>query len=341
MATIKDVAKRAGVSFTTVSHVINGTRFVSDAVRERVQAAVHELGYVPSAVARSLKRKNTRTVGVILPNNANPYFAEVIRGVEEHCFSAGYNLILCNSNDDPARQAAHLRVLAEKRVDGLILVVTGTDAIAHAMLKNIRTPLVLLDREISNMPGCDLVEVDHMLGGRLATTHLLELGHPRVACISGPPGLAPSSQRRAGWKAALLERGIQYKEHELVRGDFTPQSGYHAMKQLLEHELRPSAVFVCNDLMALGALHAAQQAGFSVPGMLSIVGFDDIELAAYSAPALTSVNQPKTHIGYLAANILLERMQNPRPAGLRHVLAPTLTLRHSTAPYTNIQQRAL
>ena len=146
MANIKDVALHAGVSVTTVSHVVNGTRFVSEVVRQRVEAAVRELGYVPSAVARSLKHNTTRTFGMVIPNNSNPYFAEIIQGVEARCFAAGYNVILCNSNDDPERQAAYLRVLAEKRIDGLIFVVTGSDAVVRATLGSINTPLVLLDR---------------------------------------------------------------------------------------------------------------------------------------------------------------------------------------------------
>ena len=190
MANIKDVALQAGVSVTTVSHVVNGTRFVSDSARQRVEAAVRELGYVPSAVARSLKHNSTHTLGMVIPNNSNPYFAEIIRGVEDHCFAAGYNVILCNSNDDAQRQAAYLRVLAEKRIDGLIFVATGSDAVVRATLGGIGTPLVLLDREVSGIES-DLVEVNHTLGSEMATRHLLALGHPRVAASVGHPACHP------------------------------------------------------------------------------------------------------------------------------------------------------
>ncbi len=332
MANIKDVALHAGVSVTTVSHVVNGTRFVSEVVRQRVEAAVRELDYVPSAVARSLKHNTTHTFGMVIPNNSNPYFAEIIRGVEDRCFAAGYNVILCNSNDDPERQAAYLRVLAEKRIDGLILVVTGSDAVVRATLGGINTPLVLLDREVSGVSS-DLVEVNHVLGSQMATEHLLELGHPRVACISGPPGLSPSSQRRAGWKDALEKAGVERKESDLARGDFTARGGYLAMQTLLKRRPRPTAVFACNDLMAVGALTAAREAGIAVPQQLSIVGFDDIELAAFSAPPLTTVAQPKLEIGTLAAELLLERVSASRSESRRVILDPKIKVRGTTAAY--------
>lgn len=332
MANIKDVALHAGVSVTTVSHVVNGTRFVSEVARQRVEAAVRELGYVPSAVARSLKHNTTRTFGMVIPNNSNPYFAEIIQGVEARCFAAGYNVILCNSNDDPERQAAYLRVLAEKRIDGLIFVVTGSDAVVRATLGSINTPLVLLDREVSGISS-DLVEVNHVLGSQMATQHLLELGHPRVACISGPPGLSPSSQRRAGWKDALDKAGVERKESDLARGDFTARGGYLAMQTLLKRRPRPTAVFACNDLMAFGALAAAREAGIAVPQQLSIVGFDDIELAAFSAPPLTTVAQPKLEIGTLAAELLLERVNTSRSESRRVILDPEIKVRGTTATH--------
>jgi LacI family transcriptional regulator len=336
MSNIKDVALLAEVSISTVSHVVNGTRFVSDIARIRVEEAIRELGYVPSAVARSLKNNNTRTFGIVIPNNSNPYFAEIIRGVEDRCFAAGYNVMLCNSNDDTERQAAYLRLLVEKRVDGLAFVATGSDAVVRATLGDIKTPLVLLDRDVPGMAACDLVEVNHTLGGEIATRHLLDLRHKRVACISGPPGLSPSTQRRAGWKQALEAGRIERRENDLARGDFTARGGYLAMQALLKRKPRPTAVFVCNDLMAFGALSAAQEAGLSVPEQLSIVGFDDIELAAFSAPPLTTIVQPKLEIGAIAAELLLERVEKNRNEERRVILEPKLKIRGSTAPYQTL-----
>jgi LacI family transcriptional regulator len=329
-ASIRDVAARAGVSVTTVSHTLNGTRFVSDEAKAKVHEAAHALGYVPSEVARGLKHNTTRTLGMLVPNNSNPYFAEIIRGVEHHCYGAGYSLLLCNSNDDPQQQADHLRVLAERRVDGIVLVASGDDDSIVAGCKDLRLPLVLVDREIDAI-AVDLIEVDHAAGGELATAHLLSLGHARVACIVGPADLRPSQQREAGWRRALAGAGIAPRADEIVRGDFGPESGAAAMRRLLQSPQRPTAVFVCNDMMAIGALHAAHEAGIAVPEELAIVGFDDIELAAYTSPPLTTVAQPKEAIGTGAAGLLLERLREGRSEPRRAILQPELHRRASTA----------
>jgi LacI family transcriptional regulator len=332
MVSIREVARTAGVSVTTVSHALNRTRFVSDDTRSRIEQAVRSLGYVPSAVARSLKHNATRTLGVLVPNSSNPYFAEIIRSVERHCHTEGYNLVLCNSDDDIQRQAVHLRVLAERRVDGLVLVAAGDDAHVSEALAELPLPVVLVDREIDGAGNADLVECDHAGGAELATRHLLELGHTRTVCIGGPKSLRPSQQREAGWRRALAAAGQAVAAQDVVRGDFTPRSGYAALKRLLRRRDRPTAVFACNDLMAIGALHAAQEAGLEVPGQLSIVGFDDIELAAYTMPPLTTVAQPKEAIGTETARLLLERVRGQRDQARRAVLQPELRVRASTAP---------
>ncbi len=329
-ASIHDVAARAGVSVTTVSHALNATRFVSEAARAKVEEAAHALGYVPSQVARGLKHNTTRTLGMLVPNNSNPYFAEIIRGVEHRCYAAGYSLVLCNSNDDTERQAAHLRVLAERRVDGLVLVASGEDREIAGACKDLRLPLVLVDREIDRVDA-DLIEADHVAGAEMATAHLLALGHERVACIGGPADLRPSDQREAGWRRALAAAGVKPRADEFVRGDFGPQSGAAAMRRLLKSARRPTAVFVCNDLMAIGALAAAHAEGLAVPRQLSVVGFDDIELAAYTMPPLTTVAQPKQAIGTGAADLLLERLADGRSEARRVILQPDLRVRASSA----------
>jgi LacI family transcriptional regulator len=329
-SSIRDVALRAGVSVTTVSHALNGTRVVSELARAKVDEAAHALGYVPSAVARGLKHNITRTLGMLVPNNSNPYFAEIIRGVERHCYAAGYSLVLCNSDDDPQREADHLRVLAERRVDGIVLVAAGDDAGLLTRLRGLQLPLVLVDREVGSRQ-VDLIESDHAAGGEMATAHLLALGHGRVACIGGPIGLRPSRQREAGWRRALAAAGVRPRADELVRGDFAPQSGDAALRRLLASPHPPSAVFVCNDMMAIGALHAAHQSGLQVPRDLSLVGFDDIELAAFTMPPLTTIAQPKEAIGTGAASLLLERLRHGRNEPKRMILPPQLKLRASTA----------
>ncbi len=345
MATIRDVALHAGVSMTTVSHVVNDTRRVSADVRARVDVAIRALGYVPSAVARSLKSNTTRTLGMLTPNSSNPYFAEIVRVVEDRCFKAGYTLILCNTEDESPRQSVYLKVLAERRIDGLIVVSTGDDEALVSQLRGLTMPTVLLDREIDD-PGCDLVETAHMDGGLLAVRHLLSLGHRRIACIGGPAHVTAGEQRVAGWRLALAESGAAPETAELLwRGGFTSQGGYEAMHAILRADpgpgqglQRPSAVFACNDLMAIGALRAIHESGLRVPDDISIVGFDDIELSAYTSPPLTTVAQPKDRIGALAVDMLLERVTGRRLEARKVVLPPELRVRASTAPHTAISQ---
>lgn len=343
MATIKDVALKADVSVTTVSHVVNDTRHVSAKVRERVELAIRELGYVPNAMARSLKSNTTSTLGMLIPNSSNPYFAEIVRIVEDRCFGAGYTLVLCNTDDEPRRQSVYLQVLAERRIDGLIVVSTGADEDDSLVtqLRGLRIPTVLLDREIAD-PACDLVETAHMQGGLLAVRHLLSLGHKRIACIGGPTGVTSSEQRIEGWRMALAETGSAPNADALLwRGGFTSQGGYEAMHAILRTEEKPSAVFVCNDLMAIGALRAAHESGVRVPDELSIVGFDDIELSAYTSPPLTTVAQPKERIGALAVDMLLERMGGKRRDARKVVLQPELRVRASTARHAGFREVAV
>ncbi|MDP9914014.1 LacI family transcriptional regulator [Variovorax boronicumulans] len=343
MATIKDVALQAGVSVTTVSHVVNDTRHVSAKVRERVELAIRELGYVPNAMARSLKSNTTSTLGMLIPNSSNPYFAEIVRIVEDRCFGAGYTLVLCNTDDEPRRQSVYLQVLAERRIDGLIVVSTGADEddSLATQLRGLRIPTVLVDREIAD-PACDLVETAHMQGGLLAVRHLLSLGHKRIACIGGPLGVTSSEQRIEGWRMALAETGSPPNADALLwRGGFTSQGGYEAMHAILRTEQKPSAVFVCNDLMAIGALRAAHESGVRVPDELSIVGFDDIELSAYTSPPLTTVAQPKERIGALAVDMLLERMGGKRRDARKVVLQPELRVRASTARHAGFRETSV
>ena len=331
MASIKDVALKANVSTTTVSHVVNRTRFVSDKVRHEVELAIRELNYVPSAVARSLKSNTTKTIGMLIPNCSNPYFAEIVRSVEDHCFGAGYALILCNTDDDPHRQAAYLQVISEKRIDGAIIISTGEDKDLLRLLKGLPIPTVLLDREIKEV-NCDLVETAHLQGALMATEHLIELGHRRIACLAGPANLNSSAQRIEGWRTALAQSGLAAEASDLLwHSDFSSQGGFTTMQAILRSPQVPTAVFVCNDLMGLGALSAAHEAGVRIPQDMSLIGFDDIELARFACPALSTIAQPKQRIGVTAVDMVLERIQGGRVEARQVILQPELIVRNSTA----------
>jgi len=330
MATIKDVAQHAQVSVTTVSHVVNQTRFVSEQARARVQAAIEALKFVPSALARSLRNNCTQTIGMMIPNCSNPYFAEIVRGIEDTCFEAGFNVILCNSDDNPHKQAQYIRVLHEKQVDGLIVLSSGGDDELGSLLRAVDVPKVLVDREVDEL-AVDLVEVNHEVGGYLAMHHLLGLGHRRVACITGPLTLSSALQRQRGSRRALGEAGLAADPPCEIAADFTSQGGYAAMQRLLLLPKPPTAVFACNDLMAIGAICAAATAGLRIPQDLSVIGFDDIALAAFSSPPLTTISQPKHQLGELAARLLLERIARPGRKVRQEILQPDLCLRGSTA----------
>jgi len=286
MITIKDVARHANVSIATVSHVTNSTRFVAAETRARVLRAIEELRYVPSATARSLKTQRSGIIGMIMPNNSNPFFAEVIRGVEDVCFEHGYNLILCNSDDAPQKQVRYVRVLNERQVDGLVVLSSGDEGNLYKLLDETGLPHVIVDRDAS-ASDTDIVQVDHEHGGYLAASHLLSLGHRRIACISGPKNLSPIHQRVKGYTKALKEAGITAAPGSLRESDFTSAGGFAAMQHLLTLHPRPTAVFACNDLMAIGAICAAASVGLRIPEDLSIVGFDNVALAQFTNPPLT------------------------------------------------------
>jgi LacI family transcriptional regulator len=333
---MRDVAERARVSVTTVSHVVNDTRPVSEELRQRVLQAMRELGYQPNQLARSLRRGQTHIIGMIIPDSTNPFFAEVARGVEDTSFEQGYSVILCNSDGDLDKELLYTNVLVKKQVDGILFVAAGvsTERILDLQARNI--PLVLIDRELPDA-AVDAVLTDNARAGWLATRHLIELGHTRIACVTGPSDLTPSADRVIGYRKALSQSNLAVDEALILKGDFHYTSGYEAGLQLLSLEPPPTAVFACNDLMAIGLMSAARQSGLRVPEDLSVVGFDDVRLAAFANPPLTTIAQPKYQIGVVAVRLLLERMREPELAARRHVLDTRLLTRASTACYVDGQ----
>ncbi|EPJ90970.1 LacI family DNA-binding transcriptional regulator [Pseudomonas psychrophila] len=331
MATIKDVAAMAGISYTTVSHVLNKTRPVSEPVRLKVEEAIARLDYVPSAVARSLKAKTTATIGLLVANSLNPYFAELARGIEDYCERNNYCVILCNCDDDPDKQRNYLRVLLEKRVDGLVVASAGGDLGMASGLVGVRTPMVIVDRSLEGVEA-DLVRIDHELGAYLATRHLLDLGHRDIACIAGPAITRVAQLRMAGYLRALAEAGVMANERWLVESDFSSVGGYQAAVGLLEHN-RPSAIFACNDMMGIGVLRAAAERNIRVPEQLSVIGFDDVQMSRYVYPSLTTVGQSILQLGEMAAQLLLRRIASPERAIEQRIVKPDIVLRESTRAY--------
>jgi len=328
MATIREVAKAAGVSSTTVSHVINGTRFVSEGVRVRVLNAMNGLAYQHNVLARSLRRGETHTVGLILPDSANPFFAKVGRGIEAGAFDLGYSVVLCNSEGNLTREQHYTEVLTKNQVDGIIFVAAGDRTNSLSGLLDRGVPFVVIDRDLPDIK-VDAVLADNHQGGHLATRHLLALGHRRIACISGPSNVTPSAERVTGYRQAMAEAALPIQESLILRGDFHLESGWAAATELLRRPGPPTAIFACNDLMAIGVMRAAAELARRIPQDLAVVGFDDIELSAYSVPPLTTVLQPTMDMGRRAVQMLLDRIRDSELPHRREIFPTTLTIRAS------------
>jgi len=327
--TIIDVAARAGVSKSLVSLVMRGERTVSDEKRALVLAAAAELGYRPNAVARSLVRRRTNLFGVVLSDLHNPFFAEVIDGVQEAAGAEGYRTIISTVNLNTAAEQRALDTLLELRVDGLILAspMFGVQSIAAASRE---LPMVLVARR-SDVARVDSVTNDDPTGARLVVEHLAELGHRRIAHIDGGRG-AGAAERRQGYEQTMAARGLT-EFVRVVPGSYTEEGGRHGVEALLAADgPLPTAIFVANDLAALGALATLAERGIRVPQDVSIVGYDNTALAALRHINLTTVDQPRPDMGREAVALLLERLASHRDAA-RHVLVtPTLVVRGTTAP---------
>lgn len=340
MATIRDVAKKAGVSMTSVSHVINETRFVAPEMKKRILKAMNDLNYRPNLLAQSLRRKQTLTLGLILPDITNPYFAEIARDVEDACFEHGYSVIICNADQDFATEFRYAEVLAAKQVDGTILVNVGIDPSGSEnkgrvapwsdVASNPSMPFIMLDREIPEL-STDSIQADNTLGGCLAGTHLLELGHRNIACIAGPQSIYPSDNRLVGFRSALREAGIELDDSRILRGDFRSESGYRIALSMMEWPIFPTAVFAFNDLMAFGAITAFSEHGLNVPKDVSVIGYDNIDASRYFNPRLTTVTQPHREMGRMAVERLIERIADKALPVRTFHLEPHLVIRNSTA----------
>ena len=331
MTTIRDVAAHAGVSTTTVSHVVNGTRRVDAGTAARVKAAIDELGYRPNALARSMRRGRTHTVGIVLPDISNPFFGDLARSLEDHMYEAGYSAIICNSDGDGGKESAYLDVLLSKKVDGLLLVAASQPSEHLRQLLETGPPTVVVDRELGDLPVSQVL-VDNHHGGYLAGRHLLELGHRDIAVIAGPSATGTSARRLEGFRHAIDEAGLRISQKRIFRGDFRAASGRAAMEGWLRSRSAPTAVFAENDLMAVGALSAAHAADIAVPDEVSVVGFDGIAFGADVTPPLTTVAQSTNDVATTAVELLFERIRDGQASPRRVELPVSLLVRGSSGP---------
>jgi LacI family transcriptional regulator len=327
--TLRDVAYLAGVSKATAARVVNGDNdLVREPTRDRVMKAVHKLGYERHAIAGSLRSEHTYMLAVSIPDITNPFWPEVARGVQDTVEGAGYTVVLMNNDWDALREQKHLRQMRQKQFDGLIINPTGT--LNHDLLE-LYIPAVLLASGES-YPDFDTVSSDSVQAGRLAMEHLIGLGHKRIGLIAGPLRRRKSHTHHDTYVRECQEHGLQVDPALMADTTFSQEGGYEAMQRLLALPEPPTAVFAVNDIIALGALRAAQMAGLHVPEQMSIIGMDDIFAAATTFPPLTTIAKPKYEIGATAAQFLLERIKGADIDVARHSLLPcTLIQRDSTA----------
>ncbi len=332
LATIKDVAKLAGVAVSTASIALNGKDKVSEDTKQKVLEAAKQLNYQKNGVAMDLKRSSTKTIALILNDLSGPFYSELIKGVQEVTIANGYDLIACSSLGGPDSTA--VKFLKEKRVDGVIILASNVNDDIIETSQRKRFPIVLLDRYLEG--DCLLnVHVDNEQGGYLATKHLLDQGHRKVAYISGSNHSVDNQNRFNGYKRALEEHGIPYEKKWNISGNFTRDGGYSATKTLIVQGDLPTGIFYANDEMAIGGLKAFKEKEIIVPNDISVIGFDDIQIAEYVSPPLTTVRQPKYEMGTLATHILFQALADEQLNQKYYKLSTELIIRKSCGKTSN------
>jgi LacI family transcriptional regulator len=326
--TMQDLARYAAVSTSTVSNVLNNARYVRPSTREHVEKAMKELGYHPNKLAQAMVQKYTRTIGVIIPDNANPFFSELVRGVEEILSNSGYFVFFGNSENDPNKERYYLQGYLERHVDGLLIAIASETDYKDLFDLSANLPIVLVDRAIRDWTG-DCVVPDNETGMQLAVGHLVSLGHQSIALINGDTRLSTAKERRKGFEASIQSFGLS--PASISEGVFSVDSGYIQTVSLLHNTQRPTAICAANDLLAIGAMRAIFEADLRIPEDISIVGYDDIPFASFIHPSLTTISQSARSIGTESAQLLLKRLRNPQETPQRIIMNPKIIIRHSTS----------
>jgi len=326
--TIRDVARRAGVAVGTVSHHLNGSARVAAGTARRVQAAIEELGYRIDLSARSLRARRTQSVGLVLPNISNPFYAEVARAIEHALWDEGFQTLLCDSSQDPERERMHLEGLESRRVDGILMIRTADWRLPRARLLRPRVPIVFVDRGVDGMPS---VTTDNRLGGELAARHLAELGHRAIAILAGENAVGNVRERLAGFKTELQRHGVAVRARDVATGPQAVELGQEVARWMGRHP-HPTAVFATNDIVAIGAWRQLLGMGLRIPEDVSLIGFDDIEMSSLVLPPLTTVRQDKSAMGREAASVLLHVLAGETPRARLTLIPPRLVVRGSTGP---------
>ncbi len=331
--TLTDIAELSGVSVSTVSRVINNKAAkyrISPETEAVILEAAKKLNYRPNQVARGLRLKKTNTLGIIAPDISNPFFAYIIKRVQNLAHGLGYSIVVCNTDENLEQEVEHVNVMYRNRVDGLIAMPVGQEYGHYAEWFERGRPLVLLDRCFDSI-GASSVVVDNYSGALEAVEHLIRHGHERIAFIQGLPGTFTNNERLRGYRDALARHDIAFDEDLVVGGDFREENGYMETKLLLTSSQRPTALFATSDLITLGALKAVSEEGLEIPRDVSLIMFDDFDFAPYLRCPVTAVRQPKEMMGEMAVKLLSEELDGHRKDGKRVVLKTTLVIRDSVS----------
>lgn len=328
-ATITDVAQRANVSKATVSHVINNTRYVEAETRQRVLQAITALGYRPNALARSLTTQRTGIIGMVISDASNLFFGEMLLGVEQVLRPNNYGLIVCNTNEVLEQEDHYLELLLNQRVDGIIAAATSQHWQSLTAAEIQHTPIVFVDRTFKDLAG-PYVGVDNQQGAYIGTSYLIERGYRQLGILAGLPRLSTMRERLAGFQQALTEHGLDLPAAWVASSDLTIAAGRVATHQLLDLPTPPKAIFVNNNLLTLGALHAFKERKLRCPEEIALIGFDDHPWAAVSNPPLTVIRQPAHQVGQVAAEMLFGLLNGEEPVAQRRLLGCELVVRQST-----------
>ncbi|WP_163536406.1 LacI family DNA-binding transcriptional regulator [Gracilibacillus sp. YIM 98692] len=326
--TIYDVAKKAGVSIATVSKVINNTGNMRDSTRTKVMKVMEELNYYPSVMASALTGKRTQTLGLLVPDISNPFFSEMARTIEDRAHERGLSVIMCSTDEDEDKEKKYLELLRRKQVDGFIIASSFHDKKLLQDLKSTQIPMVMLTQDAGSL-GVTSVSVDDFTGGYDATSHLLSLGHQKIVIIAEER--LSSKMRIYGFQEAYETHGYEYHSDMVLRTTASIANGKKCLEQMLNRDELPSAIFACNDLIAIGVIQGARENGIRIPEDLSIVGFDNTILATTTVPSLTTVAQPINEMGRKVVDVIVDNINNEEPTTERILFKPTLMVRNTSA----------
>lgn len=331
-ATIRDIAEKAGVSITTVSLVLNGKELrIASATKKKIIQIANELNYRPNKLAVGLITKKTNTIGFIVPDISNSFFGELAKGAENEATNSNYNIILSNTNDNPDKDLEYMNILLDRGVDGIIMVPSYTSAgenskKCYQLMEQCQKPLVLVDR-IKIGGKYTSLATDHEMGGYLATKHLIENGHQKIACITGPLGILNSRLRFLGYKKALEDHKIAFRPKYVEEGNYHVEDGEKLAINLFKQDI--TAIFAFNDLMAYGVYKAASRQGLRVPEDISVIGFDDLFYSGIMEVPLTTIHQPSYEMGEAAVRKIVEFLSNQNASNENVLYKPELIIRNS------------